>query len=1690
MDEQKVIDIKVQVDKSDVDKSFKDIQKQSQQTSDKVSKSSKKMNDNMVKDSKKATDKLSKQFESLSKQMTKALDSTKLGKQLNTTLSKLKTQISDTLGNINITANVKANSQQANAQQDSQIDMGNVVNMVGLEQMGNLISKELALIGGDLGEVFNKLPDQLQSDMKDTVSAVAPHLEHMKQLIQDLANTDFDLGIDPNDTKSVLKSMINQQIIAINNYEKLPQRLGEIIEMTKKQMEGLSGEELEQAQASLDKLSTDLTDPLANSDQKIAQCKANIEQFKKALVFENLDSMIADLDKVFSVWEQSSTKANAKPVIDQLTAMKQAFREAGISTEMFDDALYQWALMNEKGTKSTVGLKNALNQSRDAIKLTNIAYRDSVNVASQTISTNSRMAQSTNTVTQSQSKMQRIMLTTTNQIKTHINNLRVKTEEWRNSHNKTSKDIQNANKKMASSFKSLLSAMMPFLSIYAVFNGIKTSINNAMDSIETDDKFGAVFGSQASEMSKWIDELNKKLGVSATQMKDWTSTLYSMGTNLGFTSQEAIGFSKDLSKLAQDMSSFYNIDPATAFEKLRGYMAGSSETLYDYGVVATEANLSAFALSQGITKQYSAMSQAEKSMIRYQFAMQGLSQANDNLEITLKSPANQTRILKQRLEELSVALGRCFMPILTVVLPILNTFVSALTTTINAVANFISRVFALFGVEMDFGSGVGGAVNDMASSIESADVGSGGLADNLGSGAESAKEINKYLSGIDELNIVSTKQDSGSSGSGSGSGGSGSGGGVGTGGIDTGAMDSALSQTETKFSQWADKVANAMKSVWGALKDGWNSVGDYIDTSLANLKQSFANLGSSIESFLIGAWNNGGEELIYNIGRLGGALTGLALDISGQVINAVANLFEYMNPERNDYTKKFIEAMNNALEAVTNFALSAGNWLQTFMSSGGQAFLNVMGDIAMLVGSTVVKAFANCVDWITKFMNSWAGQTILKTVALSLNVVAGAIKLVMIAVEKLTPVWSALLLAMGAKKVFDTAKSALALVSKKLVDFGLAIASSIESLVVWAKNILTASASLTKNLVAGLVSATKNVLSFATSMLVNAGKALASFIISIASTVAGLLGLDGALIASTLSAGALKVALDLMGIGLIVTAVIALVTAVIKIGEKFNWWANISDWLGEKLGWVWDKIKGFFGWTGDNNVEEEFDNTSDSIEGMGTTFEETTNEIETTSDRFGTIASKVNQHFASIGFDAGKLSQDLDEAQAMMEEKFGMMSANAQEYLNALATGNQEVLTQMSADSETYTAEILYSYQKLSENEKNTFYETYGYIQGINDDWLDYSNLTYEQLMAKHASYSANIMNNESLTAQEKDKLIDEHLTKVELAYEEELTALKKQKKEILNNSKLSDTERQKLLEEVNAKIISKEQEKTGKVIDEIESVTDAQEKATKEQQEAVETATDAQVDGLKDVDKALSNTKKTLSSFKSESDKIANAIPKAWSGIGKKISQEFTTAKTSISTTMTSLLNTIQTNINKIKSSMSGMTTGISTEFTKSLNTLSNNINSKFKTMVSNIKSFATQMKNAMNFNFPTPYLKMPHLSVTGKWDFEKQTVPKFKVNWYSSGGIFTNRTLIGVGDANNGVGNNAEAVLPLDVLWDKLNNNFANQNKQLISALGNNDKNITLQLNIDGQTLAKKQFKSFQQLSKLGIVDFSELV
>lgn len=83
-------------------------------------------------------------------------------------------------------------------------------------------------------------------------------------------------------------------------------------------------------------------------------------------------------------------------------------------------------------------------------------------------------------------------------------------------------------------------------------------------------------------------------------------------------------------------------------------------------------------------------------------------------------------------------------------------------------------------------------------------------------------------------------------------------------------------------------------------------------------------------------------------------------------------------------------------------------------------------------------------------------------------------------------------------------------------------------------------------------------------------------------------------------------------------------------------------------------------------------------------------------------------------------------------------------------------------------------------------------------------------------------------------------------------------------------------------------------------------------------------------------------------------------------------------------------------------------------------------------------KIKGFFKFDWEFPKLKMPHFKLEGEFSLMPPSVPRLGVDWYSSGAIFNKRTIlpggIGVGDANKGQGNNSEAIIPLDILWDKM--------------------------------------------------------
>lgn len=98
--------------------------------------------------------------------------------------------------------------------------------------------------------------------------------------------------------------------------------------------------------------------------------------------------------------------------------------------------------------------------------------------------------------------------------------------------------------------------------------------------------------------------------------------------SMGFTTKAAADMSMEMTGLAADMASFYNLDSETAFEKIRSGISGETEPLKQLGINMSVANLEAFALSQGITKAYNAMTQKEQAMLRYNYLDAGNSRCS------------------------------------------------------------------------------------------------------------------------------------------------------------------------------------------------------------------------------------------------------------------------------------------------------------------------------------------------------------------------------------------------------------------------------------------------------------------------------------------------------------------------------------------------------------------------------------------------------------------------------------------------------------------------------------------------------------------------------------------------------------------------------------------------------------------------------------------------------------------------------------------------------------------------------------------------------------------------------------------------------------------------------------------------------------------------------------------------------
>lgn len=397
----------------------------------------------------------------------------------------------------------------------------------------------------------------------------------------------------------------------------------------------------------------------------------------------------------------------------------------------------------------------------------------------------------------------------------------------------------------------------------------------ASDLEEVQNVVDVSFGSMADEVEAFANTAVRSYGMSALTAKRMASTFMAMSNGMDIAQEAGKNMSLQLTALAGDMASFYNVGQDIAQTALNSIFTGETESLKKFGIVLTETNLQAFALSQGIKKSYQAMSQAEKVALRYNYVLNATKNAQGDFARTSGSWANQIRLLKEQWTQFLGILGSGLIKILTPMVKALNQMLASLIS----IGNAITKVFG------------GKTTNNMSTTIKDSAGSAGDLDAGLGDANESAKKLSRTIAGFDELNVLNPKEEEKKPDSNTGSN-------IGAGNI----ADFKIDETQTEgvktrleqFVKDCQEILNKWQSTIPKLEINFDT-----EKALGNLQNIGKNLLDTIAgwgSFVITIGINIANDL--DIGRLGNdvlglveAFTELASSITGAVVPALENFY-------------------------------------------------------------------------------------------------------------------------------------------------------------------------------------------------------------------------------------------------------------------------------------------------------------------------------------------------------------------------------------------------------------------------------------------------------------------------------------------------------------------------------------------------------------------------------------------------------------------------------------------------------------------------------------------------------------------------------------------------------------------------------------------------------------------------------
>lgn len=548
---------------------------------------------------------------------------------------------------------------------------------------------------------------------------------------------------------------------------------------------------------------------------------------------------------------------------------------------------------------------------------------------------------------------------------------------------------------IGTSLKGITKLVAAAFSVKVIYNFSKACIQAASDLEEVQNVVDTVFGESSAIIDNFAKNAVKSLGMSELSAKKYASTIGAMLKSMKLSDKQVLVMSQNMTALAGDMASFYNLSGDEAFQKIRSGISGETEPLKQLGINLSVANMEAYALSQGIDKSYNSMTQAEQAILRYNYLLDVTKDAQGDFARTSGSWANQTRVLAEQWNTFKSVLGSSFIQVLTPVVRALNLIMEKL---ILAGQYFQRFIYMITGVKPE---------------TKSASTAVSGLGNSLDDATKKAKKTKKALEGIqsfDKLNVLNKSDGSDSDSDGGGAGGMAINDAYDFSDITTAtdALDGAFDEIDKKLQQmkslfeaaWNSDVVQSFvyaakesiqflydfvvamgSALWENLQLTWSNIQLDVEESLANITELWilfwTDLGDTINEYsqpiidgMVGlfnsVWTDGVDPLIQQITKCWKDFTSILLELWKKYgKNILDDLGEFVVKT----IELFQSIWDNVLEPIITPFLETISWLWDKHLKG--LIQNIGEFIAELIDGALKiynKFIQPIVKWLLEFL--------------------------------------------------------------------------------------------------------------------------------------------------------------------------------------------------------------------------------------------------------------------------------------------------------------------------------------------------------------------------------------------------------------------------------------------------------------------------------------------------------------------------------------------------------------------------------------------------------------------------------------------------------------------------------------------------------------------------------------------------